>query len=181
MASDHLRLQRALDDSQLTVTRFLETLVGEEVIAEVVHQSDDGTDTGDYLSVTGGEPLIHRFAVLKGRSTERPYLWAESIYAPSRLPEAVCAELAGTSEPIGRVLTRHGLRLDRTPLSSPDHTEKPPPDVVTQSQFDLVWSRSYRLEVGGIATFAIHEWWLRSVLEVLDRTSPGAPPSGLHA
>jgi chorismate-pyruvate lyase len=34
---------------------------------------------------------------------------------------------------------------------------------------EVVWSRAYRLVIDELPVFAIREWFLRSVLEALDR------------
>ena len=86
-ASDPSDLERTLLNSPGTVTQFLETLTGDLLIADVVRQYSVTAGTENDLGVAAGHALTHRITVLKGRTTSRPYLYAESMFVPERLPE----------------------------------------------------------------------------------------------
>lgn len=168
MASDPTDLERLLDSGD-TVTHFLETLTGELLVAEVVRQYPVTAGRDNPLGVTAGHAATHRISVLKGRSTDVAYLYAESTFVPERLPHEVRAQLERTSDPIGRVLVAHGLGLQREPLPQrrPVGVHSPSTDVDLASE--IVWSRRYRLTIDGQPAFAIGEWFFRSVLDALDR------------
>jgi chorismate-pyruvate lyase len=166
--SDPTDLKRLLDSPD-TVTHFLENLTGELVVAEVVRQYSVMAGNDDALGVATGQAMTHRISVLKGLNSEVPYLYAESTFVPERLPEEVSAQLERTSDPIGRVLVAHGLGMKREPLPQPEGVGPDVPSTDVEFASDIVWSRAYRLTIDGQPVFAIHEWFLRSVLDALDR------------
>ena len=172
-ASDPSDLERTLLDSPGTVTQFLETLTGDLLIADVVRQYPVTAGTENDLGVAAGHALTHRITVLKGRTTSRPYLYAESMFVPERLPEQARAQLERTSDPIGRVLVAHGMRPGREPLPQPERVGAHAPGTVAELATEIVWSRAYRLKIDGLPVFAIREWFLRSVLDALDRQARG--------
>lgn len=167
--SDSSDLQRMLLDSPDTVTHFLETITGELIFADVLRQYPVAACSDNGLGVTAGHAMIHRIAVLKGRTTDLPYIYAESMFVPERLPEQALTRLERTSDPIGRVLVAHGVRPGRQSLPQPERAGAHTPGAVAEFASEIVWSRSYRLTIDGLAVFAIREWFLRSVLDALDR------------
>jgi chorismate-pyruvate lyase len=169
MASDPSNLQRKLRDEPGAVTHFLETLTGERLIAEVARQYSVTADARNDLGLIAGEQLTHRTAVLRGLTTNRPYLYAESTFVPERLPERARQQLAHTTDPIGRVLVAHGFGLVREPLPRPEVLGVHMPITGFDLGSEIVWSRAYRLMIDGFPAFAIREWFLRSVLDALDR------------
>jgi chorismate-pyruvate lyase len=162
-------LERLLLDNPGTVTHFLEKLTGEVIIADVVRQHSIRASAGNGLGVTVGDPMTHRMAVLKGRTTDLPYLYAESTFLPERLPERVRALLdRSNSEPIGRVLSGSGLKTAREVLPQPGPVGAHALSIIAGFS-EIVWSRSYRLSLDGVPMFAIREWFLSSVLQALER------------
>lgn len=161
--SDGSDLRRELLDTQDTVTHFLEMLAGESLIADVVRQELVRAGPANCLGVAAGQSVMYRIAVLKGRATELAYVYAESIFAPERLPEQVSAQLEETDDPIGRILVAHGLKLKRESL--PELEADPEVELVDE----VVFTRAYRLMIDGSTVFAIREWFLRPALEALDR------------
>jgi chorismate-pyruvate lyase len=113
--------------------------------------------------------MTHRISVLKGLNSDVPYLYAESTFVPDRLPEEVSAQLERTSDPIGRVLVANGLGMRREPLPRPEGVGAYVPSTDMEFASEIVWSRAYRLTIDNQPVFAIHEWFLRSVLDALDR------------
>ena len=112
-------LQRTLREGPDTVTQILEGLTGEPIVADVVRQYPTAAEEADsVLGVPMGHPLMHRIAVLRGGATARPYVYAESTFVPDRLPEEAQRQLAGTSEPIGRIMMAHGFALPARPFGS---------------------------------------------------------------
>lgn len=163
-----------LRDNPDTVTHLLEELTGEPLVADVIRQYSMAAGAGNVLGVGAGEPLTHRIAVLKGAVTTVPYVYAESAFVPTRLPEAACVQLERTSDPIGRVLAAHGL----APVRVDDPT--PGPAMCVPRALDggasgpsvIVWSRAYRLTIDGLPIFAIGEWFFRSVQSAVERSMP---------
>ena len=168
MVSDATDLMQLLDSPD-TVTHLLENLTGELVVAEVVRQYSVMAGQDNSLGVAAGHAMTHRISVLKGRNSDEPYLYAESTFVPERLPEVVSAQLERTSDPIGRVLVANGLGMKREPLPQPEGAGADVPSTDVELASEIVWSRAYRLTIDGQPVFVIHEWFLRSVLDALDR------------
>jgi chorismate-pyruvate lyase len=168
-APDSSNLQQLLLDNPGTVTHFLENLTGEVIFADVVRQYSMRASTGNGLGVTVGHPTTHRMAVLKGSTTDLPYLYAESTFLPERLPERARAQLDRSNEPIGRILVDCGLKTRREELPQPGPVGAHVQSSIDGFSYEIVWSRAYRLSIDELAIFAIREWFFRSVLQALDR------------
>jgi len=162
-------LQRAVLDTPSTVTRFLEELTGEMVVADVVRQYPVVLGLNNELGVPAGETATRRIAVLKGNATDRAYLYADTVFVALRLPETARRQLEGTREPIGRVLADHGLDPVREPLAHPEEVAAEAPDSAMRLGSEVVWSRAYRLTIDGLPVFLIREWFLHSVVDALGR------------
>jgi chorismate-pyruvate lyase len=162
-------LQRAVLDTPETVTRFLEELTGEAVFADVVRQYPVVLGPDNELRVTAGEHAIRRIVVLKGSATNLAYLYAETVFVAERLPETVRLQLEGTREPIGRILADHGLHPVKASLAREEEVGARPPEPAATLGSEVVWSRAYRLMIEGSPVFAIHEWFLHSVLDAFGR------------
>jgi chorismate-pyruvate lyase len=171
-ASEISNLRRTFLESAQTVTHLLETLTGEALLAQVVRQYPVIAEAGNVVGVPVGQVLTQRDAVLRGRTTDAPYLYAESIYAPERLPESARVRLAQTDDPIGRVLARHAATLVRHALPRPERAGPPGGISIGASAADVVWARAYRLLMDGLPVFVIREWFFRSVVEALERRRP---------
>ena len=114
------RLESALSQTGTTVTAFLEQLVGEPVDAHELRHVMIEARTPNLLGVGEGHPLLQRSSVLQGRRSQRPYVHAESLLVPSRLPAAFCRQLETSSDPIGRILAKEGIVFTRSQLPRPD-------------------------------------------------------------
>lgn len=167
--SDLARFKRYLHESTSTVIELLEELCGEVIIADVVRQHLISPRNDNELGAGPEEEVIHRTAILRGYSSGRDFLLADSIFVPCRLPGPVRSQLAQRVEPIGRVLVAHKLRLKREPLADPERFDAN--TIYSEGDFasDVVWSRAYRLTLHGNPVFAIREWFLEPVLEALSR------------
>jgi chorismate-pyruvate lyase len=148
-----------------TVTHLLERITGEPLRADVLSQQAAAADAGNELGLPAGAAVTVRTAVLRGSSSGLAYVYARSLYRPTRLPAAARTELAQTSDPIGRVLATHGVALTREPGPAPDAAGRP--GGVAAESAEVVWSRSYRLRAADGPVFAISEWFTRSVLDAM--------------
>ena len=157
--ASRLRLESALSQAGTTVTAFLEQLVGEPVDAHERHHVMMKAGTPNFLGVGEGHPLLRRSSVLQGRRSAQPYMHAESLLVPSRLPAAFCLRLETSSDPIGRVLAKEGIGFTRSPLPRPDRDHEavfgdaPVPD-------EHLFARTYRIDVDGVPIMVIGEWFL---------------------
>jgi chorismate-pyruvate lyase len=161
------RLELALNQTDTTVTAYLEQLVGEPVDADEVRHVMIIAGMPNPLEVGRGHPLLQRTAVLRGRASAQPYVYAESLLVPDRLPPDFLRHLEATSDPIGRILAREGISFTRSPL--------PPSDRPNGSQTDgapgldeHLLTRTYRVEVDGVPAMVIGEWFLPGLEAFLD-------------
>jgi chorismate-pyruvate lyase len=165
-------LQRALRESSDTVTQILEARTGEPIVADVARQYPIAAEADNGLDVSKGHLLLHRIAVLRGRTSARPYVYAESTFVPDRLPEGVQQQLAGTTEPIGRILLAHGFALDRKPIPWSEDLDPAPAPTLRHASDEVIWARAYLLQLDEVPVFAIREWFFSSVLDPPDRPVP---------
>jgi chorismate-pyruvate lyase len=168
-AADSSDLQQRLLDNPGTVTHLLERITGEPMFADVVRQCSITASTDNGLGATLGCPVTQRMAVLRGRTTHLPYLYAESLFLPERLPGRARARLDRSNDPIGLVLVAYGLRTRREVLPQPGAVGSEASSIIAGFSSEVVWSRAYRLCIEGLPVFAIREWFFGSVLEALDR------------
>ena len=156
-----------------TVTRFLERLSAEPV--DVVKRTvfPVAADAANRLGVDEGAPVTERHVVLRGRHSLVPFLYARSLMCADRVPEAVVRALADTDDPIGRILTEHGVDYRRQRAVRID------PAIPTHRLHDVclparaVMARRYALVFAGVPAVDISEWFLPSVLTLdLDAPSP---------
>ncbi len=154
-----LRLELALEQTGTTVTEFLERLTGEPLDARERRHVMTEAGTPNPLELEAGRPLLARSAVLRGRTSGQPYLYGESLLAPSRLPAGFCRDLEKSADPIGRALAMWGIGFTRSRLPAPEPDRPsgfeglPPPD-------EYLFSRSYRLLVDGHTAMVIAECFL---------------------
>jgi chorismate-pyruvate lyase len=153
------RLELALGQTDKTVTAFLERLVGEPVDAHERRHVMTQASTPNSLGVGEGHPLLQRSAVLRGRRSAQPYMHAESLLVPSRLPAAFCRQLETSSDPIGRILAKEGMDFTRSALPRPDRCRS---SVFGDARVpdEHLLDRTYRVDVDGVPIMVIAEWFL---------------------
>jgi chorismate-pyruvate lyase len=153
------RLEWALRQNGSTVTAFLEHLAGEPVDAHERRHATIQAASPNSLFVDEGYPLLRRSALLRGRRSAQPYLYAESILVPSRLPNAVLWQLRSSMNPIGRILADEGIDFTRTPLPSPQRS----PAIVsgnTPVPEEYLLARTHQVDIDGLTVMVIAEWFL---------------------
>ena len=146
-----------------TVTAFLEQLVGEPIDAHERHHEMTHSDTTDCLGVGPGNQLLKRTVVLQGRRSAKPYVYAETLLVPGRLPEAFFNRLETSIDPIGRILTDEGITFTRVPLPGPDRRDE---FVHSGAPFAIDGcpvARTYRVDVDGLPVMMINEWFLSTL------------------
>ena len=166
--ASRLCLELALADTGVTVTAFLERIAGEAIDAHDRRHVMTQAAKSNPLGAEEGCPLLQRSAVLQGRMSAQPYLYAESLLVPSRLPASFCPRLETSRDPIGRLLSNEGIGFTRSPLSRPHRPgastdASPVPD-------DYLLARRYRLDIDGLPVMVVAEWFLPALEPFL--TSP---------
>jgi chorismate-pyruvate lyase len=154
-------LATALSTLDGTVTDLLESLAHEPIVADKLSQEERIAISGNLMDLVPGEPVLHRFALLRGQRTHRRFVYADTEIAIRRLPDGVVDRLKHTDHPIGRVLDEHCVA--RLRLDLPTEDSAPPPSVSE----DVVLTRRYRFEIGGQPAVVIQEWFLRSAADLV--------------
>ena len=160
-------LSAALAVTPGTVTEFLEARAGEAVYADKLRHAPVPAGPADRLGVAEGGRLTDRIVVLRGVVSDRPFVYAHSVLAPDRLPDAVCVALGSGDAPIGRLLVAHGLPLQREALPPPPGLPAPADPVLADLVARAALARSYRIVVHDRPVIAVEEWFLPAVLEAL--------------
>jgi chorismate-pyruvate lyase len=162
-ASDRDRKQLLLESSGM-VTELLEALFDEPIDAERLEHESLEAGADNLVNVDKGE-LLHRAALLRGRVTRRPYLYAESLIACDRLPEAVTAQLRDTVTPLGRALVAQDLVFRRKMLGQPRGTPRSSDEELLTLIRSVDAKRSYQILIDDVPVVAIDEWFLPAALD----------------
>jgi chorismate lyase len=176
-ASIGQELARHLRREGGTVTEFLERRAGEAILAEVVSQEKRRAGPDNALALAAGAPVVRRAVLLRGRSTGRKFVYAESTIASGRLPGSVMARLWGGREPIGRVLLEHGLSVRREAVGHAPALESAAPGIEPLLQ-GLVLSHRQRVLVGGVPVIDVSEWFLEPASHNVVGDDQGTGSSG---
>jgi chorismate-pyruvate lyase len=156
-------LERAIALTEGTLTEFLEQLVGEPIDAHERHHEMTDSGVANSLDVAAGHLLLKRTVVLRGRTSATPYVYAETLLVPGRLPDEFFRRLESTSDPIGRVLTEKRIVFSRVPLPPPDRQHQIMGNEAAPSPEISLLTRAYRVEVARVPVMEISEWFLSTL------------------
>jgi chorismate lyase len=164
LMADRLGLRAALESTSGTVTDFLEQLVGEKIDAQTHHHDIVEAHNANGLGVEEGERLLHRAATLRGRTSGRSYVYAESIIVVGRLPTGFCNRLETSTDPIGRILDEMGVVVTRHYVGEPDGVPRPNSNAEVDND---VLARTYRIDFEQTPVMVITEWFLKTLIPFL--------------
>jgi chorismate--pyruvate lyase len=164
LVANRLGLRAALDRTSGTVTDFLEQLVGENIDAHTHRHHIVEAHHANDLRVEEGEPLLHRAATLRGRTSGSSYVYAESVIVVGRLPTEFCNQLETSTNPIGRVLDAIGIAVTRHDVGEPDAVLRRTSDVKVGDYF---LARTYRIDSEQTPVMIITEWFLKTLIPFL--------------
>jgi len=151
-------LQRVLLTADGNVGRILENYAGEPIEAVKLEQfSAPFGEEIHALELGADDERLSRRVILRGVTTGRNLLHAESLIAVARLHPMVRSGLLSTSEPIGRLLSTVRAETFREILSS----SRTPAAAVSVHfgvrETDEVFVRTYRIISGGHPLMLITE------------------------
>jgi chorismate-pyruvate lyase len=164
LVANRLGLRAALESTSGTVTDFLEQLVGENIDAHTHHHDIVEAHNANGLGVEQGEPLLHRAATLRGRTSGCSYVYAESVIVVGRLPTGFCNRLETSTDPIGRIFNEMGMAVTRQGVGEPDVVPRPNGDVKVG---DYLLARTYRIDSEQTPVMIITEWFLKTLIPFL--------------
>ena len=158
---DRSGLRAALENTDGSVTGFLERLVGESIDARAHHHVIVAPALNG-LNAPEGETLLQRVATLWGRTSGSAYVYAESLIATNRLPARFCHRLESSIDPIGRILDEMGIAVTRNTLVATDAfvTSAPVGDEMLR---DYLLARTYRIDSERKPLMIINEWFLKTL------------------
>ncbi len=162
--ASRLGLRESLDRTSGTVTDFLQQLVGEKIDANIHDHDIVEAHNANALGVEEGQPLLHRAATLRGRTSGCSYVYAESVIVVGRLPTGFCHQLKTSTDPIGRILDEMGIAVTRQRVDEPDAVPRPNRDVKVG---DYLLARTYRLDSEQTPVMIITEWFLTPLIPFL--------------
>ncbi|MGH9080560.1 MAG: chorismate--pyruvate lyase family protein [Acidimicrobiales bacterium] len=149
-----------------SVTDLLERVAGEPVDAAILAQCLSPASAGERVDLAGGNEVLHRAVLLRGRVTGRDYVYAETSIVPARIPPSVRHRLEQTRDPIGRVLSDHRLAVGREAMPGPARALQADSSIAPLLAA-AVLTRRYRILLDAVPAFVIDEWFLETVAEVL--------------
>jgi len=156
-------IEAALARTNGTVTAFLEQLVGEPIDADERCHTITHAGELNSLQVPVGHPLLKRTVVLRGRSSAKSYVYAESWLVQERLPAVFLRRLETSAHPIGRILTEEDIAFTRVQLPPPDARPAFVEGDVPATATDWAFARKYRIDVSATPVMLIVEWFLSSL------------------
>jgi chorismate-pyruvate lyase len=160
-------LERALSRTGDTVTAVLETLTGEAVDADAIGHAAIVASAPNCLGVGAGHALVSRRAILRGRTSRRAYVYAETVLVPDRLPADVPHLLETTNDPIGRLLAARGVGMTRTVLGAPHRTPSVAGLGPGNAADAAILARRSRVDSCGAVVMLIDEWFLPGLGDVV--------------
>lgn len=163
---DSAAFEAVLAGADGTVTAFLERLVGEPIDADERRHHMAPASASNDLRVPQGHPLLHRSAVLRGRTSGRAYVDAATVLVVDRLPPSVIDRLETGSDPIGRVLAEEGIAFVRGPVALVDRQSRRARSEVDGAA-DCLLARSYRVDVGDVPVMIVTERFLVTLKDFL--------------
>jgi chorismate-pyruvate lyase len=110
--------QRILLTTDGTVTEILEAHLWEAIRIVKLHQECLETDASvPYLDIGPHAPVLIRKIILRGKPSDRNYIYAESIVALDRLDDRLRHGLIETQKPVGQLMLEARLETFREILS----------------------------------------------------------------
>ena len=162
LVENRSELRAALENTNRSVTEFLEQLVNESIVARAHHHHTIEAPISNDLDAAEGEPLLQRAATLRGQKSGSSYVYAESVIVTNRLPIRFCLRLESGTDPIGRILDEMGIAVTRKNLGEPHVFADSRPTGAVKLR-DCLLARTYRIESDQTPLMVITEWFLKTL------------------
>lgn len=151
--------RRALLTTDGCLTRMLEAYACEPIAAvKLAHVLIEPRHQGcPLLDMDGDEALLERTILLRGRHSEKNYVFAEAVIAPQRLSPEVADGLAMTDCPIGPLLSEHRVETWRELLQWGEEPAGARAEHLRVPESAALMFRTYRVYSGGQPIMAVTE------------------------
>jgi chorismate-pyruvate lyase len=165
------RFDRMLLTADGTVTTLLEACTDEPIVTRTTRQA--GPATLDQLLTAGGrwwqpdarllelapeELLIARRVTLRGEYTGVPFVLAESLVVPGRLPDVIADRLLRAGASLGRLLAARRLETRREILDLVALRAGRAGDHLAVGPSATLARRTYTIAIGRRAVAVVTEW-----------------------
>lgn len=153
-------IQRIMLATDGTLTDTVEAIFNEPIGLNKLSVSITATQAPIHaLSLQAGEQIMERKVLIFGETTGRTYVYAESVLAVSRLPEAFHSALLTSNEPLGRLWLRHKLETWKELLSVNVGSLHSGDFFFSPNDSSDLLTRTYRLLSGGQPLMLITEYF----------------------
>jgi chorismate-pyruvate lyase len=141
-----------------TVTRTLEAYFGEAIEVDVLDHAER-TSESPYPQIDSavGEPILHRYVRLLGRTTRKVYAVAESVAVLEHISQQMRRQLLEEHKGIGELLREGRLETYRELLTAKLSAAGRWAGDLQVAATEQVVSRDYKIYQGGRAVLLIRE------------------------
>jgi chorismate-pyruvate lyase len=137
---------------------FVTSEVGPAPAATLIEALRQPCRPEDVLAlVPAGEPVILRRSTLRGVRSHLPYVSAESLLVPDRLPPEVVRQIRGAGGSIGTALTEHAVESHRTILMIEHGLAGALADELQTAADAPIGRRTYTIAVHGLVAVFMTE------------------------
>ncbi len=152
-----------------TLTRILNVVADEEIAVQFIKQKIHhvGAEIPECEQLPSGR-ILQRQTLLKGQSSQNPYVAAESLIAIDVLPPTILTSLTKTDRPIGEVIAAD--RLETFKEAASVWIGELPGWLALAGYCDSRANRiarRYRIISGGRPVIIITEYFLRSLFQTV--------------
>lgn len=138
--------ERALMVSDGTVTNFIEAYTLDPLeIVSLKQEHYKLEEPNLQLQVEKGVEIVHREVLIRGRFSDKFYVYAVSYYVPERLPSDLRSKLEKKKEGIGRIIRENHLETRREVLWFGKERLKNLPLEVSSVSNGYFMTRAYRI------------------------------------
>ena len=132
------------------ITHILEAYAGEEIDhVRLAASTGLGASDRQRLGLAAEERALHRVSLLHGRSSERPFVHAESVVALDRLPEQAARELWQTGASLLDVLAENRIGTFRETIGEWDCLDRQISGRLGLSPSERLLGRTYHIVCAG--------------------------------
>lgn len=141
-----------------TVTRTLEAYFDEAIEVDVLEHAERSSELAyPQIDIAAGDPILHRFVTLRGRTTRRVYAAAESVAVLDHISQQIRRKLIEERKGIGELLREGRLETYRELLTARRVAAGSWAAHLGVAPTESVVTRDYRIYQGGRAALLIQE------------------------
>lgn len=153
-------LQRILIITDGTLTEILEAAFLEHIrLIKMAQRTISSTAANIQLSPASGEKFLERKILLQGATSNKNYVYAESVIALDRLPPEFCKELTNSDTSLGRLWLEHKLETFKEMLEVRHEKANSLSRHFNCKASDMLLVRTYRVISAATPIMTISEYF----------------------